>query len=100
VYYYNIKLAVVAGTTIILGGVYMLRMYKNVMQGPTNDLTITFTDITGSERVVMVVICALIIVIGIYPQPILHLSEASVTQLINTVNQKLGPVGAAVNLPH
>jgi NADH-quinone oxidoreductase subunit M len=100
VYYYNIKLAVVAGTTIILGGVYMLRMYKNVMQGPTNDLTITFTDITGSERVVMVIICALIIVIGFYPQPILHLSEASVTQLINSVNQKLGPVGAAVNLPH
>jgi len=95
VYYYNIMLAVVAGTTIIFGGVYMLRMYKNVMQGPTNDLTINFTDITGSERVVMVVICALIIVIGIYPQPILHLSEASVTQLVNEVNKKLEVVHQA-----
>jgi len=89
VYYYNMKLAIVAGTTIILGGVYMLRMYKNVMQGPTNDLTITFTDITGSERVVMVVLCVLIIAIGVYPQAILHLSEASVTQLVQDVNNKI-----------
>jgi NADH-quinone oxidoreductase subunit M len=96
VYNYNIKLAVVAGTTIILGAVYMLRMYKNVMQGPTNDLTITFTDITGSERIVMAVLCALIIIIGVYPQPILHLSEASVTQLVNTVNQKISVISTIV----
>ncbi|MES2278272.1 MAG: NADH-quinone oxidoreductase subunit M [Bacteroidota bacterium] len=96
VYYYNIKLAVVAGTTIILGGVYMLRMYKNVMQGPTNDLTVTFTDITGSERVVMVIICALIIVIGVYPHPIMHLSDAAVTDLVNTVTKKLDVIGAGL----
>jgi NADH-quinone oxidoreductase subunit M len=94
VYYYNMRLAIVAGTTIILGGVYMLRMYKNVMQGPTNDLTITFTDISGSERVVMAIICALIIIIGVYPQPILHLSEAAVTQLTDTVNAKLSSLGS------
>lgn len=95
VYYYNVILSIVAGTTIIFGGVYMLRMYKNVMQGPTNDLTSTFTDISGSEKVVMVVICALIIIIGIYPQPILHLSEASVTQLVNEVNNKIDVVHKA-----
>jgi len=91
IYYYNMKLAMVAATTIILGAVYMLRMYKGVMQGPTNDLTITFTDISGSEKVVMAIICTLIIVIGIYPQPILHLSEASVTQLVDMINQKIPP---------
>ncbi len=90
VYYYNFRLAIVAGTTIILGAVYMLRMYKNVMQGQTNDLTITFIDITGTEKAVMLIICALIIVIGIYPAPILHLSDASVTELINMVNAKIG----------
>lgn len=96
VYYYNIKLAAVAGTTIILGGVYMLRMYKSVMQGPTNDLTITFTDITGSERVLMVIICALIIVIGIYPQPILHLSDEAVNNLIGMVTKKMGMLDAGI----
>jgi NADH-quinone oxidoreductase subunit M len=59
------------------------------MQGPTNDLTITFTDITGSEKAAMVIICALIIIIGIHPQPILHLSEASVQQMMNFVNTKI-----------
>lgn len=92
IYNYNIYLAMVAGTTIILGAVYMLRMYKGVMQGPTNDLTITFTDVTGSERITLVIICALIIIIGIYPQPILHLSDASATQLIKYVNVKMAVV--------
>jgi NADH-quinone oxidoreductase subunit M len=98
VYYYNLRLAIVAGTTIILGGVYMLRMYKNVMQGPTNDLTITFTDITGTDRLVMVVLCALIILIGVYPQPILHLSEASVAQLVHDVNNKIMVI--TPSMPH
>lgn len=98
VYYYNLRLAIVAGTTIILGAVYMLRMYKQVMQGPTNDLTITFTDITGSERVVMVIICTLIIIIGVYPQPILHLSDAAVTQLVDGINAKINALGGAMKM--
>jgi len=63
-------------------------MYKKVMQGETNALTLTFTDISGSEKIVLGIICALIIVIGVYPQCILHLSEASVHNLIEQVNQK------------
>jgi NADH-quinone oxidoreductase subunit M len=69
----------------------MLRMYKSVMQGETNALTATFTDISGSEVFVFVIICALIIVIGVYPQPVLHLSEASVNKLIHLVQGKLMP---------
>jgi len=81
VYQYNIWLSAVAGLTIIFGAVYMLRMYKKVMQGETNALTLTFTDIEGSEKVVLGIICVLIIVIGVYPQPILHISEAAITDL-------------------
>lgn len=85
VYQYNLWVAIAAGLTIILGAVYMLRMYKNVMQGTTNELTVTFTDITGSEKLVLGIICLLIIGIGVYPQPILHISEAAVNNLISTV---------------
>jgi NADH-quinone oxidoreductase subunit M len=88
IYQYNIFLSAVAGLTIILGAVYMLRMYKKVMQGETNALTALFTDVTGTEKIVLGVICALIIVIGVYPQCILHLSEASVHNLIEQVNHK------------
>ena len=91
IFQYNIWFAAIAGLTMIFGAVYMLRMYKKVMQGETNALTITFTDISGSEQIVLAVICFLIIAIGVYPQPILHLSEAAVNNLINVVHDKVFP---------
>jgi len=89
VYQVGIIFAALAGLTIIFGAVYMLRMYKNVMQGETNALTATFTDITGSEKLVLAIICILIIAIGVYPQPILHLSQASVDKLAGAIQMKM-----------
>jgi NADH-quinone oxidoreductase subunit M len=88
VFQINIWLAAVAGLTMIFGAVYMLRMYKQVMQGETNALTATFTDISGSEKLALCIICVLIIAIGIYPQPILHISDAAVKQLVQTMSLK------------
>jgi NADH-quinone oxidoreductase subunit M len=92
VFQYKIWIAAVAGLTMIFGAVYMLRMYKNVMYGETNTLTATFTDISGSEVIVLSIICVLIIVIGVYPQPVLRISEASVNGLIHFVHNKMFPV--------
>ncbi|MBO9675999.1 MAG: NADH-quinone oxidoreductase subunit M [Sphingobacteriaceae bacterium] len=92
VYNVGIWAAAIAGLTIIFGAVYMLRMYQNVMLGKTNELTITFSDIQGSEKFVLYLICALIIVLGVYPKPLLHLTEASVQHLLEQVNQKLTSV--------
>ncbi|TWI99923.1 NADH-quinone oxidoreductase subunit M [Mucilaginibacter frigoritolerans] len=88
VFRYNVLLVVSAGSTMIFGAVYMLRMYKKVMQGETNALTAVFADISGSEKLVLGIICALVIIMGIYPQPILHISEAAVNNLVQTVNNK------------
>ncbi len=88
IFQYHIWLVATAGLTMIFGAVYMLRMYKKVMQGETNALTIEFADISGSESLVLAIICVLIIVIGVYPQPILHISEAAVTSLVKSVNHK------------
>ncbi|MEJ5961204.1 complex I subunit 4 family protein [Pedobacter immunditicola] len=92
IYQYHLWAAVFAGLTVIFSAVYMLRMYQNIMLGPTNPLTATFTDIKGSEKIVLYIICALVLVIGVYPKPILHLSEAAVQQLIEQVNLKLTSV--------
>jgi NADH-quinone oxidoreductase subunit M len=89
VYSYNAWLGLIAGLTIIFGAVYMLRMYQKVMLGTTNELTIGFTDIKGTEKVVLYTICVLIVVMGVYPKPILHLSAAAVQHLLEQVNQKL-----------
>ncbi len=89
VYNYNIYYSALAGLTIILGAVYMLRMYQRAMLGETNHLTATFIDLDGTEKSVLLIISVLIIVIGVFPQPLLHISEAAVSNLIEQVNQKI-----------
>lgn len=89
VYQYQAWLGAIAGLTIIFGAVYMLRMYQQVMLGETNELTLRFIDIKGTERIVLFSICTLIVVLGIYPKPILQLSEPAVQQLLEQVNHKL-----------
>ena len=89
VYNYNIWLAAISGLTIIFGAVYMLRMYQKVMLGPVNSITTIFKDLNGSEKSVLLIISLLVILIGVYPQPILHISEAAVINLLDQVNQKI-----------
>ena len=89
VYNFNIWYAAIAGLTIIFGAVYMLRMYQRVMLGEVNTTTANFSDIDGTEKFVLLIISALIILIGVYPQPILNISEAAVINLIEQVNQKI-----------
>ena len=59
------------------------------MLGPVNELTKSFVAIDTTEKSVLIIICVLIIIIGIYPQPLLHISEAAVTNLVDQVNQKI-----------
>lgn len=92
IYQYNIWAVVFAGLSVIFGAVYMFRMYQQIMLGETNTLTAGFRDIQGSEQLVLVIICVLVIALGVYPKPFLHLSEASVQQLLEQVNQKLTSV--------
>jgi NADH-quinone oxidoreductase subunit M len=89
VYNYNIWLAAISGLTIIFGAVYMLRMYQKVMLGPVNSSTAIFEDLNGTEKSVLLIISLLVILIGVYPQPILHISEAAVINLLDQVNQKI-----------
>lgn len=89
VYQYNIWYAVIAGLTIIFGAVYMLRLYQRVMLGQSNAQTSAVTDVDTLEKSVLFVICVIILVIGVYPKPVLNLSEAAVQNLIELVNSKL-----------
>ncbi len=89
VYSYNAWLGAIAGLTIIFAAVYMLRAYQKMMLGETNALTSTFSDISGTEKIVLYTICAMVIAIGFYPKPLLQLSDASVQHLLEQINQKI-----------
>src|SRR5690606_40740451 len=83
IYQYGIWYAVFGGLTLIFGAVYMLRMYQKIMLGDVNERTAEFADIKGMEWVVLVIVAVFVIGIGVYPKPVLQLSEAAVTNLID-----------------
>ncbi|ANH82351.1 NADH dehydrogenase [Niabella ginsenosidivorans] len=69
---YGIPLMATAGLGIILGAVYTLNMGRRVFFGNTNALTEKGTDITFHEKAVLAIIVGAILIIGVYPQPLLH----------------------------
>jgi NADH-quinone oxidoreductase subunit M len=82
-------LTLLAGLTIILGAVYMLVMYKKVFFGGLhNPKNKTLEDIKGREMVALIPLVALIVILGIYPKPILDPVNKSVTQLVEIMQLK------------
>jgi NADH-quinone oxidoreductase subunit M len=82
VYQYNTILSMFAGLTIILGAVYMLRMFQKVMLGTTNEATANFREIGITEKIVLVIIASAVIVMGIYPQPVFDLAEPALQAIL------------------
>lgn len=82
VYEYNTILSVVAGLTIILGAVYMLRMYQLVMLGETKEATHNFKDLTLSELAVFIPLVVAIFAFGIYPKPIMDLAQPALDTIL------------------
>lgn len=72
-YAYNGWMMAVAGVAIILGAVYILSMLQKVIYGNSNGLTAKITDLSGNEWLAMTIVVALIVLIGVYPAPLLHL---------------------------
>jgi NADH-quinone oxidoreductase subunit M len=89
IYQYNAWMAAVAGLTIILGAVYMLVAYKKISLGETNSLTSAFADLTSHEKAVMIPLVIMIFAIGIYPKPLLDMTEPSVKNLLDIIHGTL-----------
>lgn len=81
----NIYLAILGGTTIILGAYYMLKMFQNVMLGETN--TKVFADVTFSEALPLVLIIAVLFFFGMYTKPITDLISPSLEQILLEINR-------------
>jgi len=82
---HGVWFAVFGGTTLILGAVYMLRLFQKTMLGNISETNMVVTDIKGVEVLVLVLIVALVILIGILPNMLLNISEASVNQLLQQI---------------
>ena len=79
----------IAGLTIILGAVYMLVMYKKTFFGPlTNSKNEKLEEVKGKELFALVPLVALVVVLGVYPKPILEPVDKSVTHLVEIMEIK------------
>lgn len=82
-------LTLLAGLTIILGAVYMLVMYKKVFFGPLNNpKNEKLQDTKGRELVALIPLVALVVILGVYPKPILDPVNKSVIQLVEVMQLK------------
>ncbi len=86
---YSTVFTVVAALTIILGAIYTLNMIQRVFYGNTNALTEKGTDIRLNEKVALAAIVVLILVIGVYPRPMLELTKETAEMILSKMNYKL-----------
>jgi NADH-quinone oxidoreductase subunit M len=87
VFQYNYYFGAVAGLTIILGAVYMLRMFQGVMFGTKSEATEGFADLNFNEKAVLIPLVIMVFWIGLFPNTFLSISEPAVGQLLSIINR-------------
>jgi NADH-quinone oxidoreductase subunit M len=83
---YNIVFTSVAILSIILAAVYTLNMVQKVFYGSSNSITEKAHDISNNERLALSVLVLLIVIFGVYPQPLLNLTNGFVDTLLKEIN--------------
>jgi len=92
----NNWVATLATLGTILSAAYMLWLYRKVIFGKLEKPSLFhITDIGWREIAILAPLVILTIVIGIYPKPVLDLSSASVSQLIDNYQHALHGVQTA-----
>jgi NADH-quinone oxidoreductase subunit M len=85
---YNEVFMVSAGITIILSAVYTLNMLQKVLFGNTNQLTANGKDIRLNEKLTLVVVVVVILAIGVYPKPMLEVTQSTVDMILSKMINK------------
>jgi len=85
-------MTLIGGTSIILGAVYMLSLYKRTFFGPvTHEANTKLLDLDGKELAALIPLVAIVIWLGVYPKPILAPIDNSVKQLLVLMHEKARP---------
>lgn len=85
IYQVSIVYAIIAGLTLILGASYMLRLFQKSMLGSPSSSYGSLVDIQKYEFIVLAAVAVCILYLGISPNGLLKLSEASVQHLLDVV---------------
>jgi NADH-quinone oxidoreductase subunit M len=67
---------------VVGSAVYWLWAYQRAFHGPVSTENAALTDVTTPERLALLPIAALVIVLGVVPQTVLHRIDPAVSNLI------------------
>ncbi|ASW88332.1 NADH-quinone oxidoreductase subunit M [Mycobacterium intracellulare] len=74
-------------TALVLSAVYMLWLYQRVMTGPVATGNEKIGDLRARELIVVAPLIALLLVLGIYPKPVLDIINPAVENTMTTIGQ-------------
>ena len=78
--------AFLAATTLIIGAAYTLWMVKRVVFGEvTNDGVMQLQDINGREAVVLGSLAAMVLLLGLWPAPLIEVMEVTIDNLLKHI---------------
>jgi NADH-quinone oxidoreductase subunit M len=89
----DVWFAFLAGTTLVLGAAYTLWLVKRVIFGPVaNEKVAALTDLNGREFLVLGLLVAAVLLVGLWPAPLLKVMEASTQHLVTQLlTSKVSP---------
>ncbi len=82
---YDIWTTAVAGISIILAAVYTLNMVQKIFYGEVSTLTAKADEAKTNTQYTLIILAIVIIVLGVYPQPMIRLTEDSVNAIIAAI---------------
>jgi NADH-quinone oxidoreductase subunit M len=84
----NFWYAFLAGLTLILGAAYSLWLVKRVIFGEVTSTAVArLEDINAREALVLGTIAVAVLMVGLWPEPLVNLMHASVDQLLEHIQQ-------------
>ncbi len=81
--------AVVAASGVILAALYLLWAYQRVFHGPAEGANAEMEDLRFSEGLAILPLLVLIVVLGVYPKPVLERISPSVDVLITHMEERV-----------
>ncbi len=90
----NFWYAFLASFTLIFGAAYTLWMVKRVFYGEVaNEKVAALKDLNKREFLVLAILATMVLALGVYPQPLTDMTNATVTQILFNLSQSKLPVG-------
>jgi NADH-quinone oxidoreductase subunit M len=84
----NFWYAFLAGTTLVLGAAYTLWMVKRVVYGEVaNDNVAGLRDLHAREFIVLGILAISVLLVGLWPAPLVDMMNTSIEQLIQQIGQ-------------